>query len=109
MRRLTQVLTASGRISSDCFILGLVTKLVDIPEDCLAEVEVAAIDHDFLIRGGGWRKGWSRQGSRSLCRSSLEGRERRNYTLKYSICIDEMLKCSLERVGHDKSRFVVVV
>ena len=39
----------------------------------------------------------------------MEGRERRNYTLKYSICIDEMLKCSLERVGYDKSRFVVVV
>ena len=37
------------------------------------------------------------------------GRERRSSTLKDSICIDEMLKCSLERVGHDESRFVVVV
>ena len=39
----------------------------------------------------------------------LEGRERRSSILRYSICIDEMLKCSLERVGHDESRFVVVV
>ena len=37
-------LCTSGRISSECFILGLVTKLVDIPEDCLAEVQVAAIN-----------------------------------------------------------------
>ena len=37
-------LCTSGRISNDCFILGLVAKLVDIPEDCLAEVEVAAIN-----------------------------------------------------------------
>ena len=52
MRRLTQVWTVdrrvylriSGRISSDCFILGLVTKLVDVPKDCLAEVEVAALN-----------------------------------------------------------------
>ena len=29
--------------------------------------------------------------------------------MKDSICIDEMIKCSLERVGHDESRFLVVV
>ena len=39
----------------------------------------------------------------------VEGGERRSYTLNDSICIDEMLKCYLERVGHDESRFVVVV
>ena len=35
---------------------------------------------------------------RSLCRRSLEGREKRSSTLKDSICIDEMLKCSLEQI-----------
>ena len=52
---------------------------------------------------------WAGREEGACVRARWMGRERRNYTLKYSICIDEMLKCSLERVGHDKSRFGVVV
>ena len=39
----------------------------------------------------------------------VEGGERRSPTLKDSICIEKMLKCYLERVGHDESKFVVVL
>ena len=44
-------LCTSGRISSDCFILGLVTKLVDVPKDGRS----GSGSHQSELQGMTWR------------------------------------------------------